>query len=75
MIILFSKLILLAFVALFSLILAVSMARVFRKAGRSGWAAILAAGWWRFSEMSRLGRPPSRSTPLHRCRRSWSLVS
>ena len=41
MIILFSKLILLAFVALFSLILAVSMARVFRKAGRSGWAAFV----------------------------------
>jgi uncharacterized membrane protein YhaH (DUF805 family) len=41
MIILISKLILLFFVALFALIIAVSMARVFRKAGRSGWAAFV----------------------------------
>ena len=41
MIVLFSKLIFLAFVALFLLVIVASMARVFRKAGRSGWAAFV----------------------------------
>ena len=41
MIVLFSKLIFLAFVAVFLLVILVSMARVFRKAGRSGWAAFV----------------------------------
>ena len=41
MIILISKLIFLAFVAIFTLVIAASMARVFRKAGRSGWAAFV----------------------------------
>jgi hypothetical protein len=41
MIILFSKLIFLAFVAVFLVVIVASMARVFRKAGRSGWAAFV----------------------------------
>ena len=41
MIILLSKLILLAFVAVFLFVIVASMARVFRKAGRSGWAALV----------------------------------
>jgi hypothetical protein len=41
MIVLFSKLILLAFVAIFSLVIVASMARVFAKAGRSRWAAFV----------------------------------
>lgn len=41
MIVLISKLIFLAFVAVFLLVILVSMARVFRKAGRPGWAAFV----------------------------------
>jgi hypothetical protein len=41
MIVLISKLIVLFFVAVFGLIILASMARVFRKAGRSGWAAFV----------------------------------
>jgi hypothetical protein len=41
MIVLFSKLILLAFVALFTVVIVASMARVFTKAGRSAWAAFI----------------------------------
>jgi hypothetical protein len=41
MIVLLSKLIFLAFVAVFLLVIVASMARVFRKAGRSGWAALV----------------------------------
>ena len=41
MIVLISKLIFLAFVAVFLCVILFSMARVFRKAGRSGWAAFV----------------------------------
>jgi hypothetical protein len=41
MIVLFSKLIFLAFVAVFMVVILVSMARVFTKAGRSRWAAFV----------------------------------
>ena len=41
MIVLISKLMFLAFVAAFLLVILASMARVFRKAGRSGWAAFV----------------------------------
>lgn len=41
MIVLFSKLLFLAFVAVYLLVILVSMARVFTKAGRSKWAAFV----------------------------------